>query len=90
MKETWKYDPTLSLLETSKTSISIWPNPTAGIIQFKGNEDVSTIEIYSALGELLVIKTDMKSIDISDFKVGVYYLKIHLEDKVIQSRVVKI
>jgi len=90
LKETWKHDPTVSFLESSINSPLISPNPTTGIVQIITNENVGVIEIYSALGELLFIRTNTTSVDISNYKEGVYFLKIHLDDEVIQTRIVKI
>ncbi|MBK9793184.1 MAG: M4 family metallopeptidase [Sphingobacteriales bacterium] len=71
-------------------NISIYPNPSNGIIKFtignvkEGNGDV---EIINNLGQLLysdkirIFNLSEFTFDISNFASGIYYLKIMIEDK---------
>ena len=64
-------------------NISIFPNPTTGIITIVGNiNELKTLEIYNLLGQNVTSKTNrLKNeetkviIDLSSLKTGVYFVK---------------
>jgi hypothetical protein len=61
------------------SGISVYPNPTTGIITFKSLEDMQLIQLHDLQGKLILEvsangKTD--SFDISHFSTGIYIAKI--------------
>ncbi|HBN05255.1 MAG TPA: hypothetical protein DD434_05635 [Bacteroidales bacterium] len=67
------------------SKVEIFPNPTNGTIYFKDEkkQDVSKIEIWSSLGEL-IYKSDYlpETLTLDNYSKGLYLVKIYKEDKV--------
>jgi hypothetical protein len=79
-----------------KTKITIYPNPTKGLLKIDISgfdfNNVSSVNIYSAKGLLLVSRTsltDTNLIDLSNYAVGIYILKIKLGDSISEWKIVK-
>lgn len=77
---------TISVLETKDFEfsdyLSIYPNPTDGVlnIQSKNNLEISSAEIYNALGQLVMAITqtgEVAKIDVSQLGSGNYFIRIH-------------
>ncbi|MCD7972742.1 MAG: SusF/SusE family outer membrane protein [Candidatus Azobacteroides sp.] len=77
--KSWEYsivhedDITSSVTESLANSISVYPNPTTGIIHVKG-ADTKNKGIYDASGNQLLL-TNRNTLDISFFEKGVYFLR---------------
>ncbi len=57
--------------------ISVYPNPTKGIINISSLNENQEIHIYNTLGKLVLSKSANQSyLDISDFSTGIYLLHI--------------
>jgi len=65
---------TLSNASFDEATLKIFPNPTTSILQINYKNDLQ-IEVYDFLGSSL-LKTDNKSIDLSNFSTGTYLIKI--------------
>jgi uncharacterized repeat protein (TIGR03803 family) len=94
----FKYDSLttgISRLAKSDNQISIFPNPASGEIQVISNQlSVNSIDIYNLLGEKVYAMpiTDNRSqltINIVDFPIGVYFIKLSSENGIIVKRFVK-
>jgi N-acetylneuraminic acid mutarotase len=91
-----EYTPDItSATETIETAtdIRVFPNPTSGMIQIytPDNEPISSVEIFSILGQK-IISIDFpegNTIDLSKLKTGVYVLKLAITDKLIIREIVK-
>ncbi len=56
--------------------VTITPNPASTTIHIKG--DVSKVEIYSTLGQLIETHTgDVSVVDVSTYSAGIYFLKLY-------------
>jgi hypothetical protein len=65
------------------SSISVYPNPTNGIVTVNSNNSIKSIQLYDVQGRLLqtnLVNENETSIDVSTKAKGVYFLKI-LSDK---------
>ena len=85
-------DSTLSSKDfETLTGLSIYPNPTTGILNVKG--DVSRlriVEIYSIIGKLVMgAKDNFRVIDISSLNDGIYFLKFNTEDATGTFKIIK-
>lgn len=61
-------------------TISIYPNPSAGIFHVTGTKNGSVIEIYTANGILMGRgQVQNGQVDLSDFKAGLYFLQLRNE-----------
>ena len=62
-------------------SVSIYPNPTPGIVNFKTNEQIESIEIYNLIGEKICTYYNTSEINIVALNNGVYMAKVIVESK---------
>ena len=70
-------------------SISIYPNPTSGVISIKGAEDIYSIKVYSIVGTLEKEVFNTNQIDISELSSGIHLLQINA-GTVFTKKVVKL
>ena len=84
----YKTYQTLSLTETYKTQIKIYPNPAKDQINISSEKSIQSIEIYDILGRL--VKTETKSnINVSQLAKGNYILKIKTGNQEIIEKFIK-
>ncbi|WP_431158127.1 T9SS type A sorting domain-containing protein [Winogradskyella poriferorum] len=86
--ETWVItvteEETLSVGENDLSiDISIYPNPTTGIINLNGElKDLSSVQIISVMGQMVYERNgDFNTLDLSFLKSGVYFLRIWVKEK---------
>ncbi|MCC7331596.1 MAG: T9SS type A sorting domain-containing protein [Flavobacteriales bacterium] len=69
-----------SIKENDLSSISVYPNPTNGIVQVViENNTPKTIELFNVIGEKLIsnkIQSNQHQLDLTAYPTGVYFLKI--------------
>jgi hypothetical protein len=71
------------------SSINIYPNPANDIITISKSTSLKEIEIYNSVG-LLVLKTQLQQINISNLASGFYHIKIFKNDNTfVQKQFVK-
>ncbi|MFQ3336501.1 MAG: hypothetical protein ACI8RY_001372 [Urechidicola sp.] len=84
------YCSTASLEERNDLGyISIFPNPTTGLIYLKGSSPNSKIDIFSMDGKLVKSINYTENVDLSRLKNGVYLLRVSSERKVNTLRIIK-
>jgi hypothetical protein len=76
-----------------ETNISIYPNPTSGIINldFADNNNQKII-VFDILGKMIIEKTKIQqtqTIDLSGFENGIYILSIQTDEEVFISKIIK-
>lgn len=72
----------------SKDIFSLYPNPAANQLNIINKALISKIEIYDAGGKLQLTTTN-SSIDISNLKAGVYFVKAYSEKGIVSQKFVK-
>jgi hypothetical protein len=81
-----EFDPTLTVNNNIKSlsdNITLYPNPTTGNIFIS---QMSDIKIFSLLGEELVSKKQVSSVDMSDLSSGTYIVQLgNVRKKVIKN-----
>lgn len=77
----------LNLTGNENNDISIFPNPTSGIICID-TEETQTVRIYNAEGKQVYSGKDCE-IDLSKFPNGVYIIKVITEGEVITKKISK-
>lgn len=63
---------------SSATAVSIYPNPTSGIITVKGKEG-SQIQVFNSIGELILsteLKNETIELDLSNQSNGIYFIRV--------------
>ena len=63
---------TLSINELNKLAVEVFPNPVISNLNIKTELSTETL-IYSSLGQIL-LKTNLKNVDVSKFKTGTYLM----------------
>ena len=72
------FDENLSIENSSVNELSLYPNPTDGIISI-GSDKNYQLEIYSVDGKI-ILKDNGNNIDISALQNGTYFLRIIQEN----------
>ncbi|MFA5045410.1 MAG: T9SS type A sorting domain-containing protein [Paludibacter sp.] len=67
-----------SIINTPVDNISVYPNPTQGIVNLKGNSVFKT-DVFDMTGKLLEIYTD-NQFDLSNLSNGIYILSIYSKE----------
>lgn len=79
--------------QMSLQNISVYPNPTLGQINFDGIDSTITVEIYNAVGQIVLRKVENTnfSIDMSEYDAGVYSVRLLSENSniVVVKRIIK-
>lgn len=87
----YKYVKPNSITELELTqNISVYPNPTSGIINIvesKGNSKIKSISVYDISGKLIQSINNVSSIDISNLNNGLYTLQIHTSNGIATKQV---
>jgi hypothetical protein len=85
---------TISTIEDYSSSINIFPNPTNGNITINSKYDIKTIELYNTIGNELYSVNNTKNkitetkLDLSTFAKGVYFIKININNQIINQRII--
>lgn len=58
----------------TQNKIKIFPNPSSGIFHIDG--DYNSVEVFNAIGQSILLTEKTKSIDLSNFEKGIYFVKI--------------
>ena len=73
---------TLGVETNQKPEFTVYPNPTKDMVKIETTAEISTIEIYNTLGQLVeTVAGNKKELNISGFSNGIYFLNITTTDK---------
>lgn len=73
-------------------AISVYPNPTSGLINIEAKSNIKSVQLFDIQGRLLQTKLQndtATSIDISDKSQGVYFVKITSENGIKVEKIIK-
>jgi len=76
----------------SETEISVYPNPTTGLINLKISERPLIVEITNTTGKVLVqinSKSTSQAFDFSNYLSGIYFIKVQNENGVYTKIIIK-
>jgi len=80
----------LSVSDQTILNLSIYPNPTSGVLTITSEIAINQIEIYNSLGQLVLKNSNQNRIDISSLNKGVYFCKIkNIDDDLSVKKVLK-
>ncbi|EPR72674.1 hypothetical protein ADIWIN_2287 [Winogradskyella psychrotolerans RS-3] len=86
-------DTLLSIDENALTTFSVYPNPTANILNIKSSQEIDNVTVFNLLGQNVASfsKNEItnSSIDMSELSNGLYLVKITSGDKTQTLRVTK-
>lgn len=75
----------------STNSISIYPNPAYNTLNIKSKNGVKVnqVEIYNAIGQIVLKTSNYENIDISILNVDIYFVKVNVNNEYITSKLIK-
>jgi hypothetical protein len=78
------------------TSIQVYPNPTTGELTIdNGQLTIDNVEIYDIYGRIVEtwraasLQNDGVVLDISHFSIGIYFLKIQTDKRMVMKKIIK-
>jgi hypothetical protein len=82
---------TLGLQENELlNTISVYPNPVKDMLHFQTKEKVMKVEIYDVAGRIVSSKSIIENkINVSELKVGNYFLKVYTEKGIMHTKIIK-
>ena len=77
----------------NSNSISIYPNPSTGLFSISSKEDINSVSIFNSVGKLLFLQeyisvSNKTTVDLSQLKQGVYYIKISSRSGIITKQII--
>lgn len=97
-QDVWKYmlgicdTPTNIISPFLSNNVRVFPNPTEDYIIIQSQKEIDKIEIINSLGTSIFINQNLTSIfnkiDLSQFKSGVYFIKISTDKDVITKKII--
>ena len=81
-------DITTGINEQHISNFKTYPNPTKGIVYFKGLTGNSQITVTNILGESIMVVENVKSIDMTNFVNGVYFVKVKSGNEVSTEKII--
>lgn len=83
-------EQTLYVDDFFNSSIYVYPNPTKDIINIKSNQEVvNNVEVYNMLGEKVLEQKTSNTVNLEQLGVGLYLLKIKVDDKIFIEKLLK-
>jgi hypothetical protein len=73
----------------SISDLSVYPNPTNNVIKVATNNVIKKLELYNSNGQLLKSINNSNEIDLNEFTVGVYWLKVIMDNSSETKKIVK-
>ncbi|WP_299365834.1 aryl-sulfate sulfotransferase [Winogradskyella sp.] len=79
----------LSINDVAVKDLSVYPNPTKGILNFNSDMPLEHIEIYNITGKLVMTQSNTNTIDLEPLAKGMYMVKISLSNSTNVIKVIK-
>ncbi|KAF5030357.1 hypothetical protein DSECCO2_638990 [anaerobic digester metagenome] len=80
-----------NLEDNKENAISIYPNPTNGIINIENSEEIIQINVYNSIGDLVYSKLNHENnteIDLSNKPKGIYFIELISKDKTFKDKII--
>ena len=80
-------------IDELKSSFSIYPNPSNGIITIQATNSIKTVNIYNMIGNLVMVKNianNQTTLNIENLTNGVYFMELNLNNgSILNSKFIK-
>ena len=78
-------------IQNSTSNILVYPNPANDLltIQLNSITENFTTEIFNTLGEKIYQSANNKTIDVSTFSQGMYFISVHQGNKILTAKFIK-
>ncbi len=82
---------TLGLNQISKNEVALYPNPVHHELNIKVPDEVTIeqIDVFSVIGQLIKSENGASMINLSDLTNGMYLVKIHTSQGVVEKKIIK-
>ena len=84
----WKEDPVGVKEITQIIDVTIYPNPTSGLISIETEENIINITLLSSSGRTLST-SKVKNLDLSQYSPGAYFINIQTEKGAVIKKILK-
>ncbi|MFK7784684.1 MAG: T9SS type A sorting domain-containing protein, partial [Crocinitomicaceae bacterium] len=79
----------LSIDEIDHLQLSVYPNPTSGVLSIQSTEQITHIKLYNLQGQLVFEQdSQFSSVDLTPFRKGMYWLRITTSNKQHERKVI--
>ncbi len=83
-----KFANSTNISNENTESVSMFPNPTTGILNIRNAGENSDIQIYNIMGELVLSANNIsRTVDVSDLTEGTYIVKVISKDNVTTQKI---
>jgi hypothetical protein len=75
---------------SDNTSVNIYPNPAKNLINIKSSDKIENVKIYNLTGQIVfdkMINDNSVQINTSEYKSGIYFIKIRTKDGLINKKI---
>lgn len=88
---TWEYRKYVRVAETKDIQLSVYPNPVRNILYIKAGDgvNVNKVEVMDLLGKVTAIQESTEYVDMSNFKAGIYMVRITTDNGIVTKKVSK-
>jgi PKD repeat protein len=69
--------------------ISLFPNPTTGLLNINSSVEIIQIRVKDALGRIILVENNIQVIDLSSFESGIYFIEVDSEDGIRKFKILK-
>jgi hypothetical protein len=83
------YEVPLGTEEGHYSGVHVYPNPTNGVLTIDADVPVEQVQVFNALGKLVLETSTKELVSLTDFSPGLYFLIIQLDNQRITKRVIK-
>src|SRR5690606_27300962 len=81
---------TADISQVEKANLSIFPNPTNGIITIQTDEQIENLTIYNVSGiKVEQINNPSNTIDVQHLNAGMYIIQARINGKVVSTKFIK-
>lgn len=93
LSEIFMWDPSVGIDENSMSLISVYPNPSNGLINITGLDpyNTSSARLYNAAGKIVMnitIESETQRVDLSNLPEGMYLIRIQMNDGTLHTHTV--
>jgi hypothetical protein len=73
----FELDSNLSIVDSTLSELSVYPNPTLGTIYINAPEEVNSIAVFDSTGKVLkTYNSRINNLSLSDYQNGLYFIQI--------------
>jgi hypothetical protein len=76
-------------MEATAHTLTLYPNPTTGILTVEADEEVIRVDVYDYTGRCVASFERQTTVDLGRLATGLYTLRVTLPERIEVRRVVK-